>query len=145
MVNFRQLVVGFLIVGIFMFSLISFGITLQTQNNSSQSLLDDSTFNDTFGDLQTEIQGSKVVADNQREAFESQEPGAGGFNFDLTSIIGAGIKFTDFLSSAGGMITIILTAPQVYLGIPGIVTIGIASLITITIILLAWRLYRTGE
>ncbi len=145
MVNFRQFVIAFIVIGLFMFSMFSFATQIQSQNNASQPLVDDPYFNSTFGQIETELENSQVVAQGQREAFEGQEPGTGGFTFDLTTIISAGTKFFSFLAGSTGLIALIFSTASRTLGINPIILTVLMGSILLTAVFLGWKYIRTGE
>jgi hypothetical protein len=140
--GFKEKIGGIIFVGLFAFCLVAFSVSLSIQNNANNSVLNDPSltdFNDTiFGNLDT-VEG---VAQEQREVFEGQAAvGGQGEGFGLTSII-SNVK--TFFSLAIGTINLLFSTLKDTLGIPSIVLNVVFGVISISLLLLGWRVIKAG-
>ena len=72
--DFSGMLVAMLLVGLYIVSVISFGVQLAEDNNVESTLLTDPTINNTLNDLNDKLEDQKPLAQNLREAFESEDP-----------------------------------------------------------------------
>lgn len=147
----RQIIVMFLIVGLFAFSFISFGINFQDEFNADQNsrILDDTRVKAIYDGVNSTFSSSR----NTVNTFNSTitDPGAveeggdfGGVLFKpIVSITRA------FTGIATGMFDVILGPILNALNIPEeaqrIVGTVLATIFLIVTIFLAWKLFRQGS
>jgi len=140
--GFRNLFIAFLLVGLFFFSMVNFGIQLSNENDANSSLLDHDAINRSFNDLSSKLGSSDENASAQRENFESETPTAPSGDYILVSVIKSG--FTTFSTIMGVFNTIIVLMTET-LGISSVVLGVLSTILLISGIFLLWRLYKAGE
>ncbi len=59
MAKFEKLFVNYALLGLLILSLLAFGFTLQTNNNASETIKDNTLLNESFGQLQTDLGGMR--------------------------------------------------------------------------------------
>ena len=142
MVEFRTLIIIGLLTGLFAFSLINFSVTLTNDNNATNIVMENDAINDTFGELGTELASEQDKGNSSKTLFESDIPLLGTDSFLFNSIIGVGKVFTGIWRNMYNL-TFGLLADT--LGISSVVLGVITTILLLTIILLAWGLYKTGR
>jgi len=148
MVDFGDFTIGILLTGLFMFVFIGFAGQMAIDNPTNQSILDDKSVSDVYTSINTTLLAVKPDSDkNSKGFFNSQispenSGGSGGIVIDsivgITQLISSG-----FVSGTFGVVANFFTTT---LGLNSNLVFGlIMSFFTITIILLAWRVYRAGN
>ena len=140
--GFRNLIVSFILISLFFFALLSFGINLAINNSSNQSILDNNVINTAFGNLSTQIGTINSTAATQLNATQQEAPQQPTGDFTLTGVIGSVWKFAGIIT---GSFNLIFVAAATILGIPVEVLIVLGGILSIMIILLAWRVFKAGE
>jgi len=141
-IGFKGLIVGFLLVGLFFFAMVNFAYQFAIDNGANQTIMGNADINKSFGKMELQLNESSDTAQGQRQSLESETPIFSAGFFILGSILGAGKVFTSSLI----VIFDILTGPiSLYLGISSTVIGVITAILLISIIFLAWRLYKLGE
>ena len=140
--SFQKTFIGFALVGLFAFAIISFGVGMANDNNSNDSILDDSSINKMNSTLGSSLSGFRSLSQGQRENFESEIPTSGFGVLIIFAIISAGKVFTGMVL---GIWNILLLPFKSAIGISPIVLGVFSSILVIVIILGAWRLYKAGE
>jgi Flp pilus assembly protein TadB len=140
--DFKGFVIAALLVSLFIYAAISLSTTLSSNQNKNFTLLENEAINRSFTNIQTELEDSEATTSAQREAFEEDTAEEDIFVLNLKSIISVGRKFTQLVvnlySLTFGMIAEVL-------GISVLVLTIITSIIIITLILLAWSVFRIGK
>lgn len=141
--EFKTLIIGALLTGLFAFAIITFMVQLHIENNTNTSLLDNPSLNKAFGNISYQLNESQSKAETQRQAFakESSNPVLTTIGFVFTSIINAGQLF---ISMTIGMFNAIFTAGSEILGIPPIVVGVIFSILLIVAIFALWSVIKAG-
>ena len=143
----KTLIISFLLVGLFMYALISFGTQFQTDMGANQTILNDtdSNLSGTYYDLNESLVGSQSTGESARESFESEEAKAEFGSLTFKSIVGIGKSFT------GTMVTffkIIFSSIKTIFGLSSsflAVISTLSAIFLVTIIFFAWRAYRAGS
>lgn len=137
----RGLLINVLLVGTFIFAMISVSVFLTSENNVNNTLMDNSAINSTFKSIETELQTKQSETNETKTSFEKDDVTIGD-ELTFGSIIGAGRKY-------GSMVIEILILPLVLvsqiLNVNSIILGVIGAIILATIVFLAWSLYRTGK
>lgn len=153
--DLKDIMVGFLVFGIFIIALISFGVNFANENDAETLVTDNNS------PIQTIYSGvnSTIYNYDGNNIQEKANDSFGGFHDegDTTGILGT---ITDFFISSllavGKTITGIsnaifnvtlaplLKALGIQPGIARIIGIVVSTIMLFTLILLAWKLYRLG-
>ena len=149
--GFKTLVISILLVGLFMYALIAFGVQFQTDMDANETILDteDSNLNDTYEALKTNLTGAEDTANATRTSFESEEAKSEFGSLTFKSIVGVGKSFTGTMAN---FFNIIFDLLKVVLGLDDedsaafTVVIGtLGAIFLVTVIFLAWRSYTSGS
>ncbi|KKL19287.1 hypothetical protein LCGC14_2466970 [marine sediment metagenome] len=140
--SFREVFITFALIGVFVFAGISFIVTTQRDNGVTNTILDNDVINRTYSNLETDLGGLSSNASTQKESFESEIPERGFGSLLIFAIVGIGRKFTGMII---GIYNIIIVLPASLLGIPSIVISVMTAILLVSLVLLAWRVYRVGS
>lgn len=145
--GFRAMIIVFVFSGLFMLAAISFAVESQLANNAT-TIDSDPRINLTRVNLERNISNTEDVAVGQRNIFEEQgQAELGIVDLIFESIIGIGRVFGSTIANFYNIVTFIIF--DVFFG--GNTGLALAvlgtltTILTITIIFAAWRLYKTGE
>jgi len=142
MVEFRNIVITGLLIGLFAFALMNISISLTNENDVNNSLLENEAINRSFGYLESNLSSTQDKSETSKTGFESENPTVGTDSFLFSSIISAGKVFTGMWR---GVYDVTFSLFTETLGISPIVIGVITSILIITITLLAWSLYKSGR
>ncbi len=140
--SFREVFIMFSLISLMVFATISFVVTLQTDNDAPSSLLENQLINNTFISLSDNISQQSVSTNTSKTAFDSDIPAPGFGSLIIFAIVGVAQGFTSTITTTYNIIIIL---PLGLLGIPSQVANILVSILMMTLILLAWRLYRVGS
>lgn len=141
--GFRDLVLGVVLAGLFVISMLTFGIGFAGDNNANQSIVDAPFIAPLNDSLQSNLEGVKTITEGQRESFESQEAQGGvDQGFGLTSIVGVIFTFTGMLFTT---FQILINTLSIAIGFPPLVVDIIVGAVILTIVLMGWRVIKTGQ
>lgn len=140
--NFRGLIIAFLLVGLFFFAMISFGVQINEDNDANTSITNIPFINSTYTSLQTNLSSSSTTSQSQREGFESEIPTEGVDNILLFSIVSIGKVFGSMLT---GLFNVIVIGSSQALGINPIIIGVIQSILLLTLIIFIWKTIKQGE
>lgn len=138
----RELIISFVLVGLFVFLVIFAAIGASIDNGSESSLLANDNIKNTYNSLNKSLFEAQAQAGNSSQAYTSD---IGGIAFGwlvLQYIVTIGKTLGDF---AIGIYIIIFGLIAKTLGIPDIVVGVIFFGLVTTIIFAAWATYRQGR
>lgn len=136
----KSYIISGLLIGLFAFSFFMF-IFQFTTDNGSTTLVKDPTLNKTFWSLNQTLTGVQSQGENEYNATTNEPVSAGFGSLILFSIRGAGNIFGGTFKSIVNPIMLMSTE---VLGIHPIVLGVIITIILVTLIFLAWKMYRLG-
>ena len=139
--SFRETFITFALIGIFVLASISFIVKTQTDNEVTNTILENDVINSTYVDLETNLNSSRGVVQKQKDSFESENPERGFGSLIIFSIVGVGKTFAGMTL---GVYNIFIVLPSEVLGIPRIVVGVFTAILVVSLILLVWRVYRSG-
>jgi len=140
--EFRKVWISFVLIGLFVFALLSFIVQFQSDNEQEENILGNSIINETFKNLETNLSNFSSTSQSQKDNFESEVPSTSFGSLIIFSIVSSGKIFSGLLI---GIYNILIILPASIFGVSQVV-IGVASSVLVfSIILLLWRLYKTGE
>ena len=140
--SFRETWINFILIGVLVFSLISFIVTFQSQNNVENGILENELINSTFDRLGDQLNSSGGDTQTQRESFEAEIPERGFGSLIIFTIVGV---TQNFMSVIITIFNILIVLPAQIIGVSPIVISAIGSILIVSLILLAWRVYRIGS
>ncbi len=139
--SFRETFVIFALIGVFVFASISFIVKTQTDNSVTRTILEDGIINRTYVDLESNLNSTREQVQTQKDSFESENPERGFGSLIIFSIVGVGKTFAGMTL---GVYNIFIVLPSEVLGIPRIVVGVFTAILVVSLILLVWRVYRSG-
>ncbi len=139
--SFREVFVTFALIGIFVLAGISFIVQTQLDNDVENTILENEVINKTYTNLETDLSDFGSETQTQKESFESEIPERGFGSLIIFAIIGVGQKFTGMIT---GIYNIFIVLPASILGISPVVIGVFTAMLIVSLILLAWRVYRAG-
>jgi|TARA_R100000093_G_scaffold35691_1_gene18851 hypothetical protein len=133
---------AFALCGLFLFAMLNFGFGIQENYNVNNTILSHTGLNETFADLDSELSGFDEQATAQWNA-TSQEQVTESFGSLLLGGIGNAVK--TFTSMVTSVYNIVIVQSAGLLGIPPVVVTLLTSFLMVMIVLMLWRVIRTGE
>lgn len=142
----KEFVITFLIIGLFTTCILAFGIELGNLNDANQSISNDPRFSAFNSSLSRNLTDIQEKGESSRLAFESENPILAFGEFIFQSIIAVGKTFTSgVFGFANLLIGIIFNV--LFGGDPAfaVITGTLLTIMTIMIIFLLWKTYRSGD
>jgi len=145
LVNFRPLIIGLLLTGLFAVAFINGALLLASTNNAEQSIGDDPTLASYNASIRSALSDATGDAETSEEALSNSQITATGDTvfFDAIGGIWKTLKATPvtiYNLTAGLIINQILGSTL------GLIVFGvIGTILTITIIFGVWKMVKTGE
>ncbi len=139
--SFRETFIIFALIGIFVFASMSFIVQTQIDNDVENTVLENEVINKTFTDLEIDLSNFGSNASSQKSNFDQDIPERGFGDLIIFAVIGVGQGFTGLIV---GVYNIFIVLPASILGVPPVVIGVLTSILVMSLILLAWRLYRAG-
>ena len=138
--DFRGIITNLLVVGLIIFNILSWIITLQNDNNNAQAITNNTLINQTYGNLEANLSSSQTTFETASGNFQNITP-------DTQTIIGVDISPILSLTSLGrtmttGVYNILIGLPMSILGVPPIVAGVITSIFILLILLGIWAILR---
>lgn len=140
--SFRKTFITFSMISLFVFASISFIVSFQSENNADSSILENELINRTFSSLGSDISGQELSSNSSKNAFESEIPAPGFGSLIIFAIVGVAQTFTGIITTT---YNVIIVLPISLLGVPQQVAQILGSILMVSLLLLAWRLYRVGS
>jgi len=142
MVELREVVIGTLLVGLFLFAIVNFGSNLAIDNDVPNVLMEDESFNRSFANITSELEDVDDPYKSQSANFFKSIPVVGQVFMLLEPIFGAGKVF---VTSIRNIYTVMMTLLMETFGISPVIFNTLIAIVLVTVVLLAWRLYRVGS
>lgn len=142
MASFREAAISFIVVGIFIIAIIGFGAQLALDNNTSNSILDNPAINKSFVSINESLEDIRIDADAQKEAWFKDIPIIGDIGLIWKSLTGILRVFFNIIIN---MYNVIIDLISETIGFPKFVVNTIAAIVTISTLLLLWRVVRSGS
>ena len=142
MVGFRESIISIVLVGLFIFAFISFGGQIALDNNANNTVLSNPAVNQSFIDIQSQLQEVQIDTEGQKKAWFEDVPIVGDINLIWKSLTGIIRVFFDVIVN---MYNLIINLISETIGISSVVLNTIAALLSISMLLLLWRLIRSGS
>ena len=142
MVEFRQLVYSFILIGVFVFAFVNFSIHLTADNDVNNTLMEHPVFNQTYGNLQAELESKQDDADLRLQAQEEDLPSEEIDEIPQKNII------AQLWGSAGEVRTtydLVISIIKNLFQISPVVMSAITSILVISIGLLIWSVIKSGR
>ena len=138
--QFKDYVIGFLLIGLFIISFIGFGTETAKNYGMSETLMKSNQFD--FSKLENQISQTSADAEKWSNATKSDNPFVSYGGVFFYSIWGVGKLIW---GSVSAFATIILDGSSAVIGLPPIVTGIVMAILSILLIFALWRTIKTGE
>jgi len=144
----RNMVIAFVVIGLFAFAFISFGVSFQQEWGAEQTITDNTHISSIYSGVNDSIESSYQSSEEQKGSMTEEEPGQSGSVSELImgAISNIAKVFTGVIDSVFGAITKpllkALGLPQQVARIVGIV---LSTILAITTTLLIWKLFKLGR
>ena len=138
----KTFIIAALLATLFTVSLVTFGIELTSRHDVNNPLMNDTSFNESFGDLEEELRGNQAIAEAQLNVSAETTPVTEGGESSLESIPRTAHTFW---AAATNIYSLTFGLLGRALGIPPIALTAITAILVITIVLLIWKLWKTGQ
>ena len=142
MAGIKSLIISGLLVGLFIFAIISFGIRLTAENSVYNPLMENEAFNSSFGELETQLKDSKTTSEGQLTVQQETNPTTSSGDLLLTSTPST---LASFVSMFRNIYNLTFGLLESALGIPAVILYVITSILLISTILLVWRAIKAGS
>lgn len=140
--EFKGFIISSILLGLFIFAMIQGFTYLAVENDVSNPLRDNEAINSTVNELETELEDLDNSTQDIRDAFTEDKTSVETGFLLLGSIIDAG-------TNLGGILVTIyklsLGLIAETLGVSSLVFAVMVAILLITLILLAWSLYKSGR
>ena len=142
--SFKSISISFLVIGLFAFAMFSFASQFQDANEGASTILDNPSINESFGELQADLQGADNEANSQLGVLNGTVVEDSEFNVLFLSI---GSIWKVLIGTSVGVYNIVFGIIfDTLLGNSFSAVIGvIGAIISITIISYVWKWVRTGD
>lgn len=141
MTNFYNMFINFMLIGLVVFGIFSFSIMFQENNGVSDPIIEDTVINETFGDLESDLESFRGTAQTQKELFETENPTGGFGTILLFSIVSTGKIFNSMIIT---LFNTIIKLPVVFFGLDIAVVSILSVILIISIIIGLWIVYKLG-
>lgn len=138
---FQEAAGNILVIALVITAMISFVITTQYQNDASQSLGNNSLFNDTVTKLVNQLQDAENESALQQNLFNDEKPKQGFGSIVLFGIVPA-VK--TFSTNTYGFIGLIIRIPVVLFGIDPTIQNTVITWLIILLLIAIWLVYKLG-
>ncbi len=139
--GFRELFITFALIGVFILCMVNFGVQIAQDNESNESILNEEIINRSFNvGLNASLTPFQDQAEEQQGKFEEDSTALGAGFFMLEAILNAGKIFSGMIVGIWNLIFL----PLDILGIPRAVIGVMATILIVSLVLFAWRAYKSG-
>ncbi len=140
--DFKNIVGKFIVAALIIFSLFSYVIVTQIDNDAGDPLRNEQRFNESLESLIISIDESTEAAEEKYGVFASEEPKTGsGSSIILFGIVSVGKTFSSIVFGVFGAI---IKLPLTVLGIPATIYSLVLTWLIILVIVSVWLLYKLG-
>jgi len=141
MVRFQTIFSNFLFLALIVLAGMSFIVVTQSDNEALQPISQDSLFNESFSDLESNLEGLESTSNTQFGQFTAEDPKPGFGSIVLFGIVSVGKTFGSVTITVFG---ILIKLPLVVLGIPATTITVLFTWLVVLMLIAAWRLYKLG-
>lgn len=141
MARFYDLFMNWMLIGLVVVSMLSFGVLFQEDNDVENKFIENSLMNQTYSSLRTDLGELRDQSQAQKTLFESENPTSGFGTILLFSIVSTGKVFNSMII---GTFNTLIKLPMVILGVDPIVSSVIGTMLILTIIIGLWIVYKLG-
>jgi hypothetical protein len=127
------------LLGLFIFGIFFFIISVQTDNNVAIKITDNTIINRTYGDLSSELGSTQGKTQGSMDTFGTTTPTQEFGEIEITSIVSPTRTIKTLIWGVWSSITVL---PQSILGVSPIIASVISSILIIGVILGIWAIWK---
>lgn len=144
--GFKEIFIGFVLIGVFSISLINFGVLIAQENDSDKSILDDSRINSAYTGLNNSYKTFQNDANESLASFNQDSTSTSTGFLLLGSIINAGKVFTTMIVGTFNIVTTLIFGTLFGNSPAAALIFGVFSAILFFLIIFSlWRVFKSGE
>lgn len=141
MSSFKNIFVTFALFGLLVYSLMSFIVKIQIDNDAENNLLDNEIINKSFYQLESNLTSAEEKANQQKAGFEEESPTISFGSLVFTTITSIGKVFSGIIM---GVYNLLIKLPMSILGVSPVVAGVLSTILIVLIILGLWAIYKLG-
>lgn len=138
----KDIVVGVIMTGLFMLALLTYTVSLTTENDASQSIENEPFFSNFNNSLTGNLTNVREDAEKERSSTQATEAIKGDENFGLTSIPSMVFNFISMMFKTYQVLSNGITE---VIGFPPIVVNVITGVFVVVLALLSWAVFKVGR
>lgn len=140
--NFKGLIVSVLLIGLFIFSFISFGVNFQQNLSGNSTVLEDSALNQSYRSINSTLISAEETTTNVKDAFDQDTPTLTAGFFLLSSVLSGAKTLGNILVSIYNATFVLIAS---VLGISDVVLGVIVAIIMVVVFIAAYTLAKVGD
>ena len=138
--DFKKLIGNIFVSALFVFAIMTFVIIIQTDNAVLEKITDNELINDSYGDLQTNLESVQPTGQASLDNFGTSTPSERQLGeLDVSSVVSPTKLFR---SASIGTYNILIKLPMVVLGVSPVVASVISSLFILLLIIGIWAIWK---
>lgn len=137
--DFKKTFINFALLGLVVFGIMAFAITIQNDNSSTERLSNNELINDTYGTLGTNLGNSQSIADEQNSVFGNVTPTESYGEVQIDSVVSPTKAFKSLIL---GTYNILIKLPSQILGVSPIVTAILSAILIMILIIGIWAIWK---
>jgi len=137
--EFKKLFIGFALLGLIVFGMLSFIIIFQNDNNATERITSNQIINRTYNDLYSNLSDAQTTAENQNRIFGNVTPTESFGEVQIDSVVSPTKAFKSILL---GVYNILIKLPSQILGVPEIVQSVISAILIMLLIIGIWAIWK---
>jgi len=138
----KEITTGVVLTGLFMLALLTYTVSLTTENFASQSIENESFFSNYNQSLFQNLSNVREDAEKERNATQATEATKGDENFGLTSIPS---MIFNFISMMFKTLQVLFTGATQVLSIPQLVVNVVIGVVVVIVAILSWAVFKAGR
>ena len=139
--NFQKMFATFAFASLMVLALFSLIVSVQSDNDAAQPLVNNSLFNNSYTRIYQDISLLEGTSDTQYGRFNQEIPKPGFGSIVLFTIVNIGKTFGSIIFT---LFALVIKLPLVVLGVDSTITSILISVLTITTVVVLWIVYKFG-
>lgn len=137
--DFKKLFINFALLGLIIFSMLSFIIIFQGDNNTNEKIVNNEIINSTYKSLYGNLSSASTTASEQNSIFGSVAPTQSYGEVQIDSVVSPTKAFKSMIL---GTYNILIKLPSQFLGISPVVTAIISAILIMLLIVGIWAIWK---
>jgi len=141
MVSFMNTFRNYALLGLLIFSILTFTIVVQETNNSNEKIIETAVLNNTYQNLNNSLSVMREQSQERLTLFQEEDPELSFGSLILFSVVSSGTVFTSLIF---GVFNTLITLPIILFGINPLIFSVITAVLVLGFIVGLWVLYKLG-